>query len=185
MDIDNNQRHGANQADIIVSIIKRLIDQIEDLDSQNCFLCDQAIPATHPGGRHCVTVSMGSGNFPHEFFHGGGADTLTEDASVVITPIVISNVDRTSQGIRKILGSKTDHRTPSLMHFKIAILKALLKDDWEPTKAVDEFIEVPLLRDMLSPLSCDDPHETVVGESPAIAMKLRFATPFDWDLTDA
>ena len=48
---------------------------------------------------------------------------------------------------------------------------------WEPS--VDDR---PLLRDMLSPLSCDSPHDVAVGETIATAMQIKFSTVFDWDL---
>jgi hypothetical protein len=184
MTINNALRNRANQADIVQSIINRLIDCVNGLSDQNCFLSDQPIPKALPGGRYGCTVSIGGGRFPHEFFGGGGVDTLTEEGSVIVTPIVITAVDRPYQKLRRILGTKTDHRVPGIVYFKTQILRALLASDWEPNIPTDQpSVEAPLLRDMLSLISADEPHDAMIGESEATAMQIRFATVFDWDLS--
>jgi len=176
MPIDPSLRGQTNQEPILDSIVARLIDQIEDYNDQTCFVSDQAIPITLPGGRIACTVSMGPGRFPSEFFAGGGADTLTEDGSIVITPILAINLDRPRRARRKIVGQ--DDQTKGLLYYKGAILRALFASTWEPSAGAQ-----PLLRDMLSPLSCDDPQDVQIGKTMATAFKMRVSTVFDWRLT--
>ena len=179
MTLDNGSRGKTTQDKILLSIVERLIDQIDDLNEANCWLSDQPIPVSIPGGRFAVTVSMGNGNFPHEFFTGSGTETLVEDGSIVITPIVAVVSDRPRQKWRKITGPTQSGDTPSILYFKHAILKALLADNsWEPS-----FDNVPILRDMLAPISVDGPQDVRVGETMAAASQMRFSVVFDWDLT--
>jgi len=174
--IDPTLRGQTIQEPILEAIAARLIDQIEDYNDQNCFICDQAIPISLPGGRIGCTVSIGPGRFPSEFFGGGGHDTLTEDGSVVITPILAINLDRPRRARRKIV--ERDDQTKGLLFYKGAILRALFAFPWEPSEG-----DQPLLRDLISPLSCDDPQDVAIGETMATAMKLRVSTVFDWRLT--
>lgn len=76
MPLNNSLRGRTTQDRILASIVGRLIAQIDELDESNCWLTDQPIPVSIPGGRLAVTVSLGPGRFPAEFFAGGGADTL-------------------------------------------------------------------------------------------------------------
>lgn len=181
MPLNNSLRGQTTQDHILTSIVERLISQFDELDESNCWLTDQPIPISIPGGRLAVTVSLGPGRFPAEFFAGGGADTLVEDGSLVITPLVVTPADRPRRKWRKIMGAERAGDAPSLLYIKHGILKALLADpDWEPDDG-----DKPLLRDMLSPLSCDDPHDVPVGETVATAMRMRFSIVFDWDLSGA
>ncbi|MBL8869516.1 MAG: hypothetical protein JNK90_06955 [Planctomycetaceae bacterium] len=41
-----------------------------------------------------MTVVPGEGIFPPEFFAGGGNATLTEQGSVIVTPMVCMKLDR-------------------------------------------------------------------------------------------
>jgi hypothetical protein len=173
--VDPSLRGQTLQEPILQAITARLIGQIEDYNDQNCFISDQAIPITLPGGRIACTVSVGSGRFPNEFFAGGGADTLTEDGSIVITPMLVINLDRPRRASRKIVDR--DDQTKGLLYYKWAILRALFSHPWEPTRG-----EQPLLRDMLSPISCDDPQDAKIGETVATVMKMRISTVFDWRL---
>lgn len=183
MAIDPTKRDGCTQDEILLAIVERLINAIGELNDQNCWLADQPIPLSIPGGRFACTVSLGSGRFPNEFFAGGGHDTLVEDGSIVITPLVVNAADRPRRKWRKIVGGDSACGAPSCLYFKHAILKALLGRDastgevWQPNAD-----ERPLLRDMLSPLSCDSPHDVAVGDTVATAMQMKFSTVFDWDL---
>lgn len=178
MSLDNSLRGKTTQERILTSIVDRLIDQIEELDEGNCFLSDQPVPISMPKGRYAVTVSMGPGSFPHEFFGGAGDETVVEDGSVVVTPIVVSTADRPRQKWKKITGATRTGDTPSVMYFKREILKAMLSPGWEPHDG-----DQPLLRDMLSPVSADQPQDVHVGETMGVASQIKFSTVFDWDLT--
>lgn len=172
--LDPTLRGKADQEPILDSIVARLIDQIAEFNDQTCWLTDQSIPMTMPGGRIACTVSPGPGRFPSEFFAGAGHDTLTEDGSIVITPILITNVDRPRRASRRLV--EHDDQTKGLIYYKKAILAALFaKSDWEPHDG-----KQPLLRDMLSPLRCDAPADVMIGEAQALAMKITISTVFDW-----
>lgn len=163
----------ANQIDICNAIVSQLISAVDDFSDTNCFITDQPIPRALPSGRIACTVSIGSGQFPHEFFAGGGIDTLTESGSVVVTPIVVAKSDRPYRKTRKIVGDKDDS-VFNMLDLKRQVLAALLKTDWEAS--------LGYLRDMISPISADDPHDVPIGETMATAMKIRFAVTFDWEL---
>lgn len=182
MAIDYTKRDKTRQERILFSIVDRLIDQINELNDQNCWLSDQPVPLTIPGGRFAVTVSPGGGNFPHEFFSGGGSATLVEESHVVITPIVVNSVDRPRRSWRRVAGSDdADYieLTPNLLSLKRQIIKSLVASDtWEPS-----YSNRPILRDQIAPVSCTEPSDVSLGETAAIAMQIRFSTVFDWDLS--
>lgn len=174
--IDPRLRSRTTQERILTAIVDRLIDRIERLNDQNCILSDQAIPVIAPGGRFIVTVSPGAGSFVGQMFAGAGADTLSEDGSAIITPIVISHLDRPRQASRRLVG--TDDQTLGLYEWKAEILSALFGyDDWEPADG-----EQPLLREQLAPLRCDAPADVVIGKANATAMKIVVSTVFDWQV---
>lgn len=178
MTIDPELRSRTTQEKILRSIVARLRDKIERLNDQNCFLSDQAIPVTLPGGRYAVTVSPGAGSFVGQMFAGAGSATITEDGSVIITPIVIVNLDRPRQYGQRLTGD--DDNTWGIYQWKTAILKALFgfNDGWEPRDG-----DQPLLRDQLSPLNSDAPADVIIGKANAVAMKLVVSTAFDWDVS--
>ncbi len=177
MSIDPTLRGQADQEPILDSIVARLIDRIPEFNDQNCWLSDQAIPLTMPGGRIACTVSPGPGRFPSEFFAGAGHETLVEDGSVVITPILMINLDRPRRARRRLI--EHEDQTKGLIFYKKAILAALFAhSDWEPHEG-----RQPLLRDMLSPIRCDAPTDVVVGEAQGLAMKINISTVFDWNLS--
>lgn len=172
-------RSRTTQDKILADVVTRLIAEIPELNDQNCWLSDQPVPITIPGGRYAVTVTMGGGRFPHEFWASGGTDTLTEDGSLIVTPLVVSTIDRPRRKWKKISGGDNSaNRVPSLLYFKHAILSALLGGGWEPAED-----GVPLLRDMMAPLSADSPRDVAVGETIAAATQITFSTVFDWDVT--
>ncbi len=177
MTIDPTLRGQADQEHILQSIVERLIDKVERLNDQNCFLADQAIPITHPGGRYVVTVSMGAGSYVGQMFAGAGADTITEDGSVIITVILFNNLDRPRQSIRKIIGR--DDQAAGLIQWKKQILRALFgfDDRWEPTLG-----DQPLLREQIAPLRVDAPADVTVGEARGTAMKIIVSAVFDQKL---
>lgn len=169
-------RSRTTQGPILTSIRDRLIEKIEDYNDQNCFIDDQAIPLTLPGGRIGCSISPGAGRFPTEFFAGGGADTLVEDGSVIVTPILVINLDRPRRSLRRLIGR--DPETKGMLWYKEAILTALFGDDkWEPRDG-----DIPLCRDMISPVNADAPADVMIGEATAIAMKIVISTPFDWSV---
>ncbi|MCD0459102.1 hypothetical protein [Roseiconus lacunae] len=167
-----------DQIEILHAITERLISSIDLLNDSNCWLSDQAVPGSMPAGRFAVTVSVGAGRFPHEYFDGGGVDTLTEDGAIVITPIVSSPADRPKRAWKTIGGRAQRGDAPTLIQLKQLILKAMLSEDWEPTNESGDAI----LRDMISPLDSSAPADVRVGETVAIAMQIRFSTAFDWSL---
>jgi hypothetical protein len=176
MSIDPTKRGATTQDLILTAIVDRLIASISEYNDQNCWETDDPVPLSHPGGYEFCTVSFGGGNFPTEFFAGGGAETLTEAGSVIIAPTVTLTGDRPRRRRRRLTGD-SDGR--NLMNRKRQILVALFGSDWEPVDG-----DKPLLRDLPSPIHCSAPAEVHVGESLMLQMRLTVATIFDWDLTD-
>ena len=176
MTIDPVKRGATTQDLILTAIVDRLINQIAEYNDQNCWESDDPVPLSHPGGYEFCTVSFGAGNFPHEFFTGGGAETLTEAGSVTIAPTVTLTGDRPRRRRRR-LTSDTDGR--NLINRKLQILKALFGSSWEPADG-----DQPLLRDLPSPVNCSAPAEVMIGEARMLQLRLTIATTFDWDLSD-
>jgi hypothetical protein len=172
--IDSTLRGATSQDLVLISIVDRLRDAIQDYNDQNCWESDDPVPLSHPGGDEFCTVSFGDGQFPAEFFAGGGADTLTEMGVVIIAPTVPLRGDRPRRRLRRIA---KDADGKSLLQRKREILKALFASDWEPAKGTK-----PLLRDMPSPLSSSAPGEVMVGDAKMLQMRIMVRTVFDWDL---
>lgn len=175
--IDPTKRGKTDQALILTAIVDRLIAEIEDYNDQNCWESDDPVPDSAPGGYEFCTVSFGGGNFPREFFDGGGHETLTESGSVIIAPTVTLTGDRPRRRRRR-LTADADGR--NLMNRKRLILKALFGSQWEPADG-----DKPLLRDLPSPLSCSPASDVQIGEARMLQMRITIATTFDWDLTGA
>lgn len=170
----------ADPEDILVSIVERLIDQIDQATDDSCYVTDQPMPIAMPSGRYILTVSLGDGNFPVEYFAGGGHDTITEQVSIVVSAIVAHQQDRPHRRHRRTgldPNRNTDDTTPNLMYWRRSILKALLPDpsEWEINKNGE-----PLLRDQLSPSSTIGPRDVRIGDAMCSAIQISFTTLFDW-----
>jgi hypothetical protein len=144
------------QDEILIANCDRLRGAIQGLNDSNCFVTYQPIPLHFPSGFYCVTVAPGEGSFPAEFYAGGGNATLTEQGSVIVTPMVCMKLDRPFRSEQALL--QPDR---GLLVWKRSILKALLVWDvsnfpgpaWEPTDANGR----PLLRSQLQPRTSTAP----------------------------
>jgi len=168
--LDSTQRGRATQKQILQAVVDRLIDYVDDYNTQNCFVSDQAVPSHFMGGRDFCTVSPGSGRFPTEFFTGAGTNSLVEDATIVITPGMVRRLDKPHKKDLVIVDL-----ADSLVERKRQVLAAMVLDAWEPAIGTQ-----PLTRDMLSPVSATAPGDVRVGETEMIALQLTFSTVFDW-----
>lgn len=177
MTINPTLRGQSDEEFILQSIVDRLRDKVERLNDQNCFICDQAIPLTHPGGRYLVTVSMGAASYVGQMFAGAGNATIAQDGSVIITVILINHLDRPRQSARRVIGN--DDQTAGLIQWKKQILRALFgfDDGWEPFHG-----DQPLLREQMAPLRVDAPADATIGEARGTAMKLIVSVVFDQKL---
>ena len=173
--LDPSLRGRITQDSVLEVIGDRLRAAIEIYNDQNCWESDDPVPLSHPGGDEFCTVSLGSGNFPPEFFDGAGAATLVEMGSVIIAPTVPIRGDRPRRRRRR-LSSDADGK--NLLNRKYLILKALFGEDWEPAAGLQ-----PLLRDLPHPVSCSAPGEVHVGETTMLQLRLMIQTTFDWDLS--
>jgi hypothetical protein len=175
--LDPSLRGPVTQDLILIAFVDRLRDQIGEYNDQNCWETDDPIPLSHPGGNEFCTVSFGDGQFPGEFFAGGGSDTLTEAGSVIIAPTVPLQGDRPRRRRRRLVGEIDDPDKRTLLERKREILKALFASDWEPASD-----DQPLLRDLPSPVACSAPAEVTVGEALMLQMRISIQTVFDWDI---
>ena len=156
--------------------MERLIDQLDELGPSNCFLCDEPFPFRLPVSTEFVTIVPGDGTFPPEFFHGGGDNTLSEDATVRITAFVRCMLDEVDHAERAYLGEERG----LLTRWKRRILRALVLNGWEPTYNGNE-----LLRSMLRPTNSRGPFvATASGDDSATyaGLELTLETQWDWDL---
>lgn len=172
--MDPTLRGQTDQSDILDAIVARLIDQIPAYSDQNCWVSDHPVPLSHPGGDEFCTVSMGNGRFPHEFFTGGGQETLTEQGSIIIAPTVPMRGDRVRRRYRRIAGDENK----SLLDRKRQILRAMVYNHYDLVLG-----EKPLLRDMPAPMQCTAPIEIQVGEAKMLQVQITIETVFDWDLS--
>lgn len=166
--------------EVLAAFAAKLIADGEGFTEDNCWLTDQAVPASMPAGRWAITISIGPGRYPHEYFSGGGQNTLVEDGSVIVSPIVAVVSDRPARAWKKIGGKEPNSGdAPTLLDLKRRILGVILKDHWEPTDDDGN----PMLRDQISPISCSSPQDVRIGQTVASMMQLQFSTVFDWNLS--
>jgi len=159
---------------ILESIRDRLRDRIDEYNEATCFVSDSPNPLLIPPGDEFCVVSLGAGIFPAEFFVGGGANQLMEDATVVVSPYVQYAIDESGRLEEAIL----DHNRGILTRAKLRILRALIRDDWEP-----EYHGSELLRDMIRPTQSSAPELLLTqGGLKFVSLSITFATPFDWEL---
>lgn len=172
--LDSSLRGKITQDQILIAVVDRLRDQIEVYNEQNCWESDDPIPLTHPGGSEFCTVSFGGGEFPAEFFSGGGTETLTEAGTIIIAPTVPLQGDRPRRRRRRLIA---DNQGVSLLTRKQQILRALFREEWEPADGLQ-----PLLRDLPSPTRCTPPGEVTIGQAQMLQCRIIIQTVFDWDL---
>ena len=183
-------RRFATQSEVLHAVVERLRSQISRYNEANCFISDQPVPSFFPSGREVCTVSPGAGQFGDALFTGAGIRTLTEDAQVIVTPLIRHKKDRAGQS-EITLQSEYD----GLLVRKGEILSALLYGDHdleiedERPRTPEEVAEQPvvmrkILRNQITPTSCQAPGEVRVGKYELTGMSINFAAPFDWALFD-
>ncbi len=168
------------QDEIFIPIRDRLRGAIQGLNDSNCFVTDQPIPLHFPSGSYCVTVAPSEGSFSAEFYAGRGNATLTEQGSVIVTPMVCMKLDRPFRSEQALLQPDL-----GLLGWKRSILQALFVWDtsnfpgpaWEPTDANGR----PLLRSQLQPRTATAPAD-VPEHGGWLGMQLVFGMMWDWDL---
>ena len=173
-------RSRATQDEILIVIRDRLRSAIQGLNDSNCFVTDQPIPLHLPNGGYCVTVSPGEGSYPAEFYSGGGNATLTEQGSLIVTPMVCMKLDRPFRSEQALL--QVDR---GLLWWKRSILQALLvwnANDfpgaaWEVTASDGR----PLVRNQLQPQRASAPAD-VPDHSGWLGMQISFGMVWDWNV---
>lgn len=180
--LDFSKRSRATQKDILIAFRDRLVEACPGCTDLTCFISDQPIPASIPGGGSCVTVSIGDGVFDQQLFIGGGASTLCEESQIIVTVMSQVVLDRIPQAERALV----DDDRGLLSSWKRGILRALLLADpelgneskpWEPAKG-----DRPLCRDQIRPNTASAPAD-LPGKLGWIGFQIPFAVSFDWDLS--
>lgn len=180
--LDYSKRNTATQADILIAFRDRLITDCPGLTDLSCFISDQPIPNSIPGGGYCVTVSMGDGTFDQQLFLGAGAVTLCEESQIIVTVLSQIVLDRIPQAEKAML----DEDRGLVANWKRNILRTLLLNDpsagpeskpWEPAKG-----DKPLCRNFPRPTHASSPGD-VPGKAGWIGCQITFAVDFDWDLS--
>lgn len=180
-DLKRTRREGTQER-LILAIVDRLIQQIPILNDSTCFVSDFEVPDEFPptGDVFC-TVCIGEGNFPDEFFAGGGPVTTTEASTVVVTICARSNLDSTHRREVTLL----THEKAILTQLKPMILAALTSNEmedgtrqpWEP-----QIDGAPVLREPMQPVRATRP-APISGESDWYGVSITFRTLMDWDFT--
>jgi hypothetical protein len=126
-------------------------------------------------------VAAGERTFPSEFFAGGGNATLTEQGSVIVTPMVSMKLDRPFRSEQSLLQPNR-----GLLWWKSSILQALLV--WDPTNFPGPAWEVttpdgrPLLRSELQPIRASAAAD-VPDHGGWLGMQLVLAMQWDWEMS--
>lgn len=178
--LDYTKTKQSTHEEVMIAIRNRLRAAVPGLNDRTCFLSDQPVPAAFHGGGYCVTISPGPGTFPPEYQSGGGWTTLTEEATIIVTPMIQINLDRVPQAERALLAG--DRGLLSL--WKYRILRVLMKADpdsttskqWEPAIG-----DRPLLRNSLLVVSASAPAD-IPDRDGWIGMQIVFRATWDWDL---
>lgn len=173
-----NSRKYATQMEVLQTIRDRLIAAVPAYTPANCFILDQPIPLELPIGREACTITPGNGQFVESMFAGSGFNTLTENATTVVTPLVRQVRDKVRTADRALLSQED-----GLLQRKWEILRALLEDDFDLSiyQATTKNYRW-LLREQLSVRYADPPGFTQVGKYQMMGMSMTFNTPFDWGL---
>jgi len=173
-----NTRKYATQMEVLEAIRDRLIEAVPAYTPGNCFILDQPIPVELPIGREACTISPGTGQFVENMFAGSGFNTLTENATTVVTPMVRQVRDKPREAMVALLSQED-----GLLQRKWDILRALLEADYD-LSIYDQQLDMTrwLLREQLSIRYADPPGFTQVGQYQFMGMSMTFNTPFDWGL---
>lgn len=124
-------RFRATQDEILIAIRDRLRSAIDVLNDSNCFVTDQPILLHVPNGAYCVTVAPGERIFPSEFFAGGGNATLTEQGSVIVTPMVCMKLDRPFRSELQPIGASATADVPDHGGWLGMQMVFAMQWDWE------------------------------------------------------
>ena len=173
-----NSRKYATQMEVLQAIRERLIAQVPAYTPANCFILDQPIPEELPIGREACTITPGNGQFVESMFAGSGFNTLTENATTIITPMVRQVRDKVRTSDRALLDL-----SDGLLQRKWEILRCLLEGDFDLSIYQETTKNYRwLLREQLSIRFADPPGFTQVGKYKMMGMSMTFNTPFDWGL---
>lgn len=173
-----NTRKYATQMEVLETIRERLISTVPAYTKANCFILDQPVPPEIPIGREVCTIAPGTGQFVESMFAGSGFNTLTENATTIVTPMVRQVRDNPRQSAVALLSQED-----GLLQRKWEVLRSLLEDDFD-LSIYDMATEDTrwLLREQLSIRYADSPGFTQVGQYQFMGMSMTFNTPFDWGL---
>lgn len=163
----------ATQTEILLAIQQRLRDRVDGFSEATCFYDDEPFPLIMPPHEVFCTIAPTDSTFPQEFFTGGGEETLTEASGVTVTVFRLCNLDQPDRAEVAML----EPERGLLTKFKLQILKALLKDAWEPERGTTQ-----LLRNQLSPASASAPRRYEGSKNKWTYMSITFNTDFDWNL---
>lgn len=164
----------AEQYRILQAYVDRLISQIEDYSPSTCFVSDTPNPIViPPADRFCV-VSAGDGTFPEAMTASAGENQLTEEGTVDITPYQQYAIDETG----RLQAAMLDPSRGMMVRSKKEILRALLKDAWEPSFKGDMLCrDLPMIQRCSAPRLLESE-----GGLKYLYFTATFQTVFDWDL---
>lgn len=162
-------RTDTEQADILDSVVKQLLDTIPSLSSKTCFISILPDPPYKVPDNQFVTVAPTGGDFPEEFTDGGGQNQCTEMSGVIVT--AFSRFQAYRQGQER---EALSNWTRGILRMKRLILKSLVSQDltWNTN-----FI----LRSLVRPKKSGPPDH--VGDEALVKIPISFALDFDWNLT--
>jgi hypothetical protein len=173
--------------ELLVAIETRLRAQVEGLNKQNCFICDEPIPpeSYFPTGKLACTIALIDGSFNPGHYDGGGANQLTEKCPLAITILSRVDIDQPPRAREALLSSDRG----MFRRYKKQVLRAMLVDNiaiasgilvpWQPTNEAGEFI-----RGAIVPTRCQGPRQLPSGNDPWLGLTIWFDAEFDWDLAD-
>lgn len=160
--------------DILDAIVARLIDQIPDLCKPET--CYQAIDPDDIGpslGDVTFVVAPMSGNFPQEYYEGGGLEQLTVFGGVTVKIHSPLQLDQAGRDLIAMID-----RPRGLWRVARRVIRALANPEWSPMKGDNE-----ITRDPLVPAGYDISRGGNRKSKRKIrGIELNFRLNFDWDV---
>lgn len=161
-------RIATDQSTVLQRVVARLIDQIDALNTSNCYASAEPDPTVEKSHHLFVQVSVGDGQY--NGVGGGGINQVFEESSVWVTVFSRIKLDQVHQSKQALYDASR-----GLLTLKKSILQALAGHDLQDDSGDEILISYMAPRVAARPVK-----EAWDGFS---VISIQVSTDFEWDLT--
>ena len=162
-------RSPGNQADILMSVVDRLVDSIEEATPSTVIVSMQPEPPQNVSKNLFLIVSPMEGTFDVDAFEGGAENVCIEQTGVVVT-IYSAYKGRRGEEANDMVDPRR-----GMLEWKRRVISALAGYDASAGR------DLPLTS-LMEPLQSGRPEEAMDGRHASLM--ITFSLDIHWELTD-